>query len=391
MRRMLAVAVLLLAVLGFALLRAGKPPPPQVELRERNWPVAVEAVEVQSLRPTLTLYGRIEAPDRVRASAPVSGRVLEVLVRDGERVAAGAVLARLDPRDLLPPLEQARAEVERESLRQRHDRAALQQERELLRLAQAKVERFEKLRSARLGAEITVDQAREEVARAQLAVTVREQALAEHPARLAQAQARLDEAARDAERGEIVAPFSARIGPVEVAAGDPVQTGQTVLTLYPSDALFLRAKVPAGYVAELRAALEVGERLLAWLDFGGAQVSAWLERIAGEADARGVDVLLRLEDSAAVPVGAFSSATLARPEQAELVSLPFSALHRGDRIYRVEDGRLRGLRVQRVGEHRVADEPRVLVRAPELGEGTPVMVTHLPNALDGLGVEIVER
>ncbi len=387
MRRMLALGVLVLAVAGFVALRATRPEPPQVEVRERVWPIAVVQASPQAVRPTLTLYGRIEAPDRVRASAPVSGRILELEVRDGDFVEAGAVLARLDPRDLQPRLEQARAAVERERLRVQSDRAALEQERRLLSLAQAKLERFEKLARQNFGSAATSDQAREEVARARLAVTQREQAVAEHPARLADALATLAAAERDVARGAITAPFTARIGTVEVATGDQVQPGQTVLTLYPSDDLFLRARVPAHHVAELKGALAAGDALLARADFGGASLTARLERISGEADARGVEVLLRVHAGEAVPVGAFLSAELERPEVEGVLSLPFSALHGGDRIYRVADGRLATVRVERVGEHRSGGEPRVLVRAPDLPSGSTVMVTHLPNAIDGLAVE----
>lgn len=83
MRRLLALAILALAVVGFVLLKASKPEPPAVEARERVWRVATEAVAPDTLRPTLTLYGRVEAPDRLRAAAPVAGRVSEVAVRDG--------------------------------------------------------------------------------------------------------------------------------------------------------------------------------------------------------------------------------------------------------------------------------------------------------------------
>lgn len=387
MRRMLAVGVLLLAVVGFVALRATRPEPPVVEVRERVWPVAVAEVAPQSVRPTLTLYGRIEAPDRVRASAPVSGRILDVKVRDGDFVQAGAVLAQLDPRDLQPRVEQARAAVERERLRAGADRSALEQERTLLALAEAKLARFEQLARQNFGSAATSDQAREEVARARLAVNQREQAVAEHPARLADARATLAVAERDAARGAITAPFAARIGTVEVAAGDQVQPGETVLTLYPSDDLFLRARVPAHHVAELKAALAAGEALQARADFGGAALVARLERVSGEADARGVEVLLRVDSAEGVPIGSFLSAELERPEMANVLSLPFSALHGGDRIYRVVDGRLATLRVERVGEHRIGAEPRVLVRAPDLPPGSTVMVTHLPNAIDGLAVE----
>ncbi|MDO9600159.1 MAG: efflux RND transporter periplasmic adaptor subunit [Azoarcus sp.] len=387
-RRLLPVIIIALAIAGFLVLKATRPAPPAVEARERLWRVEVMPMELAAARPTLVLYGRVEAPDQVRAAASVAGRVLEVKVRDGDRVAAGAVLARLDPRDLQPRVAQARADVERERIRHGADREAIEQERALLALAEAKQARFEKLKNARLGAESAFDQTREEVARVRLSLAQRQQAIAEHPARLAQFQAKLAEAERDALRGEIAAPFAARIGKVEVAAGDQVQPGQALLTLYASDELFLRARVPAIYAEELRMALSRGEQPEASADFGATTIRARLERISGEADARGVDVLLRIENGANLPVGAFVNAVLERPLASDVYVLPYSALHGGDRIYVVRDGRLVNMRVSRVGERRDGDEVRLLVRAPGVVAGEQVMRTHLPNAIDGLAVEV---
>src|SRR5690554_3846135 len=92
------------------LLLASRPEAPRVEVQERVWPIAVTQVSPQTARPTLTLYGRIEAPDQVHAAAPINGRILRVSVRDGDRVDAGALLVQFDPRDLEPRLERARAE-----------------------------------------------------------------------------------------------------------------------------------------------------------------------------------------------------------------------------------------------------------------------------------------
>ena len=390
MRRFLPLFILLIALGGFAALRATRPAPSPVEARERVWQIEALTAQTSSVQPTLVLYGRVEAPDQVRAAAPVGGRILELNARDGDRVTAGTVLARLDPRDLQPRLAQAQADVEREHIRQRFDVDAVRQEKTLLALAQAKVARFEKLKDARLSAESAFDQAREEAARVQLMLSQREQAIAEHPARLAQLQARLAEARRDAQRGEITAAFDARIGKVEVAAGDQVQAGQTLLTLYASDALFLRARVPAIYAEELRSALHRGEVLRAEADFGSQRVLAQLERIAGEADARGVEVLLRLVDSNPVPAGAFLNAVLQRPQVDDVIALPPAALHGGDRVYMVQDERLVGVRVSRVGERREGEEVRLLVRAPQLDTGSTVMVTHLPHAIDGLAVEVIQ-
>ncbi len=391
LRLLPALVILAVAVAGFVVMRATRPEAPQVEARERVWRVEAVPATPVSARPTLILYGRVEAPDRVRAAAPVAGRVLEVLVRDGDRVAKGAVLARLDPRDLEPRVAQARADVERERIRHRHDQEAIKQERTLLSLAEAKLARFEKLKNARLGAESAFDQAREEVARVRLSLSQREQALAEHPARLAQLKARLAEAERDARRGEITAPFAARIGKVEVAAGDQVQPGQALLNLYSSDALYLRARVPALYAEELRAALARGEALAARAAFGAATLTARLERLGGEADARGVDALLRLEQTDNVPIGAFVNAVLERPVAENVLVLPYTALHGGDRVYAIAEGRLAGTRVERVGELRDGDSVRVLVRATGLAAGTLLMSTHLPNAVDGLAVEVLPQ
>lgn len=386
MRRVLALVIIALAVGAFLALKATRPATPKVEARERVWRVEVAQVEPATWQPELTLYGRVEAPDQVRASSPVSGRVLEVAVRDGERVAAGQVLARLDPRDLQPRLELARAELERETIRLRHDRDALEQERALLALAEARRDRLEKLYSARAGAINALDQVREEIARVRLAIGQREQAIAEHPVRVAQARVRLDEARRDVERGAIVVPVAARVAKVEVAAGDQVQPGQTLLSWYADDPVYVRAKLPVVHVDELRAALAAGERLSASVAFGAGRLHATLERIGGEADARGVDVLLRLASGEDVPLGAFVSAILARPAVSGVLSLPFSALHGGDRVYVVRDGRLVAARVERVGERREAGEPRMLVRVPGLVAGSAVMLTHLPNAIEGLAV-----
>ena len=185
LRRVLPLLILALGVGGFMALKATRPKPEPVPPQERVWRVETAVVTPGEHRPELALFGRVEAPDRVRAAAPVAGRLLEVTVRDGDRVGEGDLLARLDPRDLEPRLAQARAELEKERLKLSHDQEALEQERALLRLAEAALERADKVKAQNLGSASDVDQASEQLARARLAVTLREQSIAEHPARLA--------------------------------------------------------------------------------------------------------------------------------------------------------------------------------------------------------------
>ncbi|MGQ9660545.1 MAG: efflux RND transporter periplasmic adaptor subunit [Thermochromatium sp.] len=391
LRRLLPLLILALGVGILFVLKATRPTPHPVQPSERIWRVEVARVTPATHRPFLTLFGQVEAPDRLQAAAPVAGRLLEVRVRDGERVAGGTLLARLDPRDLEPRLIRARADLEKERLKLNHDRLALEQEREILHLAHQALERAATVQSRQLGSASSVDEAREQYARAQLAVTLREQAIAEHPARLKALEAALAEAERALELSAIYAPFDARIGVVKAAAGDQLQPNQTILTLYPLDGLYVRAKVPGRYSEELRTALAAGEQLTATGTHAERPVRAVLERLAGEADARGVDALLRLDPEADLPLGAFVTLRLERPPAPDTVALPFTALHGGDRIFAVRDARLHGLRVERIGEFDPGTgEIWALLRVPELNPGEPVMVTHLPNAIDTLKVEIVQ-
>ncbi|MFL7867617.1 MAG: GAF domain-containing protein, partial [Anaerolineales bacterium] len=57
------------------------------------------------------------------------------------------------------------------------------------------------------------------------------------------------------------------------------------------------------------------------------------------------------------------------------------------RIFAVVDGRLQAVPIERIGELTEGEASKVLVRAEGLGPGARVMVTHLPNAVDGLKVQ----
>ena len=387
----LPLLILAIAVLGFMALKATRSKPAPVVTQERVWHVDTQTITPASLQPSLILYGRIEAPDRVRIAAPVNGRVLKVLVRDGDVVQQGQALAELDARDLQPRVAQIKADIERENINLANDRAALKHEQQMEQLAQSSLQRNESIQAQKLGSQAATDTAREQLARAKLAVLQRQQAITEAPSRLAQLQSKLDEAKRDAERGAMTAPFAARIASVEVAAGDQVSPGQTLLTLYPANALFLRAKVPAPQVEVLRQALKSDIPIHAMLEFNGQTQRATLERLSGEADARGVDALLKLDASnSTIPSGSLVSANLALPPQDNVVALPYSALHGGTRVYALKEGRLHTIDVERAGDMQHDKQRLILLRAPELTPGTVVMTTHLPNAIEGLPVTPVQ-
>jgi multidrug efflux pump subunit AcrA (membrane-fusion protein) len=404
LRILLPVLIVAVAAGVFRLLVATKPQQEPPQVRERVWRVEVEPAAPQRRAPELELYGRVETPDLLRAAAPAPARVVEVRVRDGDRVSEGQVLVRLDERDFRSRIAQAEAdvrrleaEIESERNRAETDRLALVQERRLLAIARDAVDRQERLKTQQVGAEQALDEAEQAEALQALAVSNREQGVADHPSRLralesqlASAQARLDELELEFERATVVAPFDGVVAGVDVSAGDQVAANTVLLRLYPFDTLEVRARIPAPYQGELLAS-RVDEALGAVARVGDREIPLTLDRVAGEADPSGVDGLFRVVDAGELlRPGQMLTLRMRRPPRDDTVAVPFRAVYGGDRLYKVEEGRMVGVDVESLGGIVGADgEERLLVRSPRLGTGDLIITTHMPNAVEGLRVEMV--
>ena len=65
------------------------------------------------------------------------------------------------------------------------------------------------------------------------------------------------------------------------------------------------------------------------------------------------------------------------------------SIYENNRVYTVQNDRLIGHQVVRVGEHESsADGYRVLIESPALLPGDAIITTQLPKAITGLRVEI---
>lgn len=398
---LLPIALLALGIGGFVALKASKPKPPPVKAQEPSWRVETISVQPQALSPVLTLTGKVESPELTRAAAPGIGRVGRVLVREGQSVSPGQLLLEMDARDFQPRVEQARGQVQEldaairsEDLRHAADLDQLHQEQKLQEFAAADLARFEQLQRENFYSLAAVDQSRSNLARQQLTVRSRELAIADHKARLAQLQARLTQARANLDqaqlalaRSRVTAPFAGIVAKVEVAEGDQVNAGQSLLVLYPSAGLEVRAKIPAPSQEEVLALLAKGIELTASADIAGKAVAFKLVRVAGAADTRGLDGFFQSRTAnPSLRVGSLLGLQLARAPVADAIAIPYAALYGGRQVYRVVDGRLQAVEVAVLGEL-PGQPPRLLVKSSELKAGDQLAATHLPNAVSGLKVQ----
>jgi HlyD family secretion protein len=97
-RRLLVATVLVVALAAVALVS-----------RLRPASVAVVSLERRDIVETLAVVGRVRSPARAALGVSVAGEVAGVFAREGDRVAAGDVLATLDDREATATLRQAEA------------------------------------------------------------------------------------------------------------------------------------------------------------------------------------------------------------------------------------------------------------------------------------------
>lgn len=221
------------------------------------------------------LNGRVEAP-LVDLAPRVSGRVVEVLVREGDRVSAGDVLVRLDlgeaalaPEREAHAVDAATARVQdlaagSRSAEMRAAAAEVSDREAAEALARREVERQTLLRERRVGTARDLDRARTEWTRAEAAVTAARERLAvlRDGARrwqVAQATAERDRAATVERQSQIVVAEAEIRAPADgvvlhrlVEPGAIVGPGQPALTIGLAARLYVRTFIPEPRLGQIR-------------------------------------------------------------------------------------------------------------------------------------------
>jgi RND family efflux transporter MFP subunit len=172
------------------------------------------------------LDGVVQARQQVALAAQVSGNVLALLVKAGDRVKAGQAVLRIDDRDAAAGLARAEAGVAQANAEWRNAKVAVE-------------------RNTDLRAKGFVSQAALDVAQTQLSAA---------QAGLQQAQSARSQAALARGFATVTAPFDGVVLNTQVDAGDLATPGRPLLTLYAPGALRAVVQVPSSRAAQAQAA-----------------------------------------------------------------------------------------------------------------------------------------
>lgn len=372
---------------------------------ERAWQVATQPVAKDRLRPTLSLYGRIESPRDATLTSALEADVIEVLVQEGAQVAEGDLLVKLDDRDARLDLMQRQADVDDLSAQVQLERKrlarnteVLEKEKELLVLAEKNAARVAELYKDNLLSQANVDDSSETLKRQQLGVAQRELALEESElgivqlrARLARAQALRDQSKLELERTELRAPFGGLVSGLDVSPGDRVRQGDPIVNVFDPARLEVRTQIPTRYASDIRQGLASDIDMPVQVLADGNRLEATVTRLAGQtrAGSGGVDAFVEFgQPVEGLKLGSTVAVNLSLPPVDEVIAVPVEAIYGRDQLFRVVDGRMQQLQVERVGEQ-IADDGTTLalVRSLQLSADDEIVVTKLANPVDGLLVD----
>jgi RND family efflux transporter MFP subunit len=308
-------------------------------LSKSSEPVTGIAITVQQevWGERIRAQGGLVADDVATIGAQVAGRVAEVPIQIGDVVAEGAVLCRLDDRDLQIQVQQAAAQLAQACAAigasvdadldqlDREQSPPVKQEFSLLQEAQANYLRAEQLRQQGTipAADFEQTAAAKAVAEARYksalnAVEERIALIRIRRADLLLAQQRLSETT-------ITAPFAGSIRSRSVSPGVYLSVGTAVATLVRTDPLRFRGSVPERQALKLRVGQTV-EILVAGL---AQPVQAHVSRISPSLDESNRSLVFEADVSnpdAVLRDGLFAEADIVVDEQARAVTVPASSL-----------------------------------------------------------------
>lgn len=213
-------------------------------------PVTVEAVRVQLMKLTddAQAVGSLRSRQSVMLRPEVSGRVLRLNFRDGERVRKGQLLVQFDDQLQQAQIKQSQAE---------------------LSIAQANHKRNQELLAQNF---------------------VSQRSLDESAANLEVAQAKLALAQATADRLRIIAPFDGIAGIRNVSVGDYLKDGTDIVNLEDIDTVYVDYRLPERYQTQVKP----GQRVSVELDaLPGRSFDARVQAVDPLIDANGRSIGVR--------------------------------------------------------------------------------------------------
>jgi membrane fusion protein (multidrug efflux system) len=321
----------------------------------------VATVQRGTIEITTPVSGELRPVEDITVRARIEGDITAVLVREGNSVERGALLARFDSSELETALVAARADAAAARSDSVTAEWNLEQSRELFRAGAISEQNFRAAEQAAFAAR----------------------------ARSAAAAARLLSAEVSRRDAQVLAPATGTVAQRFVQTGERVARGAQLFSLVRDDTLEFTAAVPARAASTLR----VGQEVRFAVD--GRNFTGRLARVSPEVDpaSRSVAVFVRVPNTTrSLRANSFAAGRVVSAERRGVLTMPLEAVRRSRDedapfAYRIE-GEIINTAPVRLGQ---TDEARGLVEVLDgLAEHDQVVVGNVGTIGRGMRVQILD-
>lgn len=188
-----------------------------------------KAVEVETARvkektivQKVTASGQLQPAKQIRITADVSGEVIKLPVREGQKVKKGELLARINPDTYEASVEQATASLNNAKANLANAKAQLSQARAQLKNSRQRYQRNKKLLEKEAIAKSEFQQIKSEYESQKEQVEAAKQTVEASRFNVESAKASLDEARDNLRKTKIYAPINGTVSKLSVEAGERV-------------------------------------------------------------------------------------------------------------------------------------------------------------------------
>ena len=369
LRRVAVPALLVIALLA----AAGWMMKPKAPSRPAMPPVAAGPVELEflpqeivtaspvELRQVLLLSGSLRALDLATVKARVAGEVREILVREGEAVRAGQVVAKMDSTEYEARLAQARGNLNSARAQQEIAAKARDNNAALVEKGFISKNAFDNSASQYAGAKASVDAA----------------------------QGAVDVAQKQLNDTVLRAPISGLVSARNAQPGEKVSPDYKLLEIVNLQKMELEAAVPASEIARIA----IGQSVSLHIEGMPQSFDGKVVRInpAAQAGSRSIPVYVQVANPGnQLRAGMFAEGKLVLNSKPGALALPYSAVRRdgsGAYVFTVDGGKIARKPVTVGSEGLSGDEPRIEILSG-LDFGAQVIRADMGNLAPGTPVRV---
>ncbi len=372
--------LLILALGWFGYATLSLEPEEKKKVRGKARPIKTQVIElmVQDYPTTIETQGNVRPHDQITLNSEVAGRIVRISssFEDGAFFTKGELLLELDTADFKAALTTAEAQIARTTASHALEQAQANQARES----------WEKL---------ALDEDPDPL-------VLRIPQLRQAEANMKSATAQYERARRDLERTQIRAPFYGRVRQRTVGIGQSIRTSTGLGTIFASDYAEVRLPIsgidlPLLDLPEVVGDPSVHVELRDTLNPESDTVwEASIIRTEGALDPDTLELfaIAKVDDPFGLKtgkpplrIGQPVTATVSGKILRDVMALPRIAVKKLDQIYLIDQTRLTLHR--RTIKPIWADARHIIIRDPEIADGSLVATNRLSYAPDGARVEIL--